>query len=1416
MLKIDNIAGRFTAGCLITVMGALPPAAAFADASSGSSGDPAAEEDRPYQYGAHASGTGAQEFQDIDSTTTVREGKSRNLENRGSLEGNLDKAQTDIKTLFQDVPFEFSASGDGTISIRSGNMESGLSVQDKDFADLGGDEEKQLLEEAKTVGEQKRISAAADKGNQVAASGQGDTAGQSAARARILYGISQSNVINGTVDLSNDPDINILRNALDPENPNSVLNTFSDACKEGFEYTTSSKTVYSGENKTCLKYLNTSASCTVKHEYDVKVISEVSPVYPIALKPCVCQSHDQSCTDESLKKCVNFSVGYSQDNYLKPEAGCLGYRRIGKIRIDSPDALEKVVLDNAEWDDVLALYVYKEDETPDYAHPVWKTRPQLPVRNYWYAPGENAGSEEMVGVNGSQGGVIARTLPPEPHPDMENLCKLKTVNGSCLAPWLIFKELRSVCNAGGCGGANSMHTEKYLAPAVDIFTGQQVDDPANGNVTDCEFYGSAGKPANDITQYFKNASEGDVYNIELIVTVSGAGDGYLHFRAEYDPSKAILTDTWTPDECIRIANGIDWESKTQEGLVYCSSLPENMTETEDGDYCAVLENGHSICGSAFPASPFNNVRGYDEASGEYVMTEINPLCREVRVSGESVLSPSEDYLDQSCDELLKKAEAEGKSCSMKKSVCKQTTREADEIDYEAAGIEITGEGAGNCYLREYTYNCGTYEEVPVTAVTKKTSCIDMIKSCEGGSCVGFDDDQNFTQDLARTSAVLQAVDFMVQDMTCAGTGETEEEQAETQECEIFRGEKSQCHIFDTKATYQNCCKDMTGANVNSYISTLLKVSRLVSSKQMLGGLIDKLDPLNVTSKTLDKSISITEAIHAKQLSWVDSITGVEGSGAFSENVAIVVLAAVYEEAIQEFIQKLVQKVAVSILEGVGGVAGKVGADSAKKAAEDLANSIGKQGAEAAAEQAGGEFLSAVGSAVSIVGTVYMIYSMVDMALKMIFKCDKDDFMTASNRALKKCTEVGSSCKLKVLGKCVDRYYHYCCYSSPLARIINEQIALTGQLGRTYPDKSCRGISVDDLSNLDWDKIDLTEWTQLIISAGEYQFNEDQQKAQEALAEQQRSEMAANANRANSMASEPVDELVNQYRDRYNDPSIMAAYVSLPADVRAEIEHREYLYEVEAQVAARHEASAAGDQAYIIWSQLPAETQAEITKLEGQIQKEYLDSYSNLSVKEKMQVDQVTGMLTDEHSSAAAFEQSTVIKTTDPESEAAGNAVIATQMNLGLQDYCKLSVKQAARAITEYRVDITNNAYDAVKDAYISDSYSAGVTQLIKNHQKEKCLSGSYKIAMKAATVENITGADSVLDINKSSAHPDLCNEGDDCHRQSARTQLENTLENLQESGGYKTLEEYRRDVEDRTPYDVNGAGMVFSSEGQGE
>ncbi|MDV5555431.1 conjugal transfer protein TraN [Enterobacter hormaechei] len=41
----------------------------------------------------------------------------------------------------------------------------------------------------------------------------------------------------------------------------------------------------------------------------------------------------------------------------------------------------------------------------------------------------------------------------------------------------------------------------------------------------------------------------------------------------------------------------------------------------------------------------------------------------------------------------------------------------------------------------------------------------------------------------------------------------------------------------------------------------------------------------------------------------------------------------------------------------------------------------------------------------------------------------------AKRALKNCTYVGSYCKSKVLGACIEKEKAYCCFNSPLSRII---------------------------------------------------------------------------------------------------------------------------------------------------------------------------------------------------------------------------------------------------------------------------------------------------------------------------------------------------------------------------------------------
>jgi len=76
----------------------------------------------------------------------------------------------------------------------------------------------------------------------------------------------------------------------------------------------------------------------------------------------------------------------------------------------------------------------------------------------------------------------------------------------------------------------------------------------------------------------------------------------------------------------------------------------------------------------------------------------------------------------------------------------------------------------------------------------------------------------------------------------------------------------------------------------------------------------------------------------------------------------------------------------------------------------------------------------------------------------------------------KCHYVGSYCAEKWLGVCVQRKKTFCCYSSPLARIIIE--AAHEQLNIPWGDPkhpNCRGLTPEEFQRLDFSRIDFSEW-----------------------------------------------------------------------------------------------------------------------------------------------------------------------------------------------------------------------------------------------------------------------------------------------------------------------------------------------------
>ncbi|MFA6396059.1 MAG: conjugal transfer protein TraN [Sulfurimonas sp.] len=75
-----------------------------------------------------------------------------------------------------------------------------------------------------------------------------------------------------------------------------------------------------------------------------------------------------------------------------------------------------------------------------------------------------------------------------------------------------------------------------------------------------------------------------------------------------------------------------------------------------------------------------------------------------------------------------------------------------------------------------------------------------------------------------------------------------------------------------------------------------------------------------------------------------------------------------------------------------------------------------------------------------------------------------------------CTAVGEYCSSKVLGQCVQKKKTYCCFGSPLARVIQE--GGRPQLGLSWgtpesPD--CRGFTPAEFQKIDFSKVDFSDW-----------------------------------------------------------------------------------------------------------------------------------------------------------------------------------------------------------------------------------------------------------------------------------------------------------------------------------------------------
>ena len=522
--------------------------------------------------------------------------------------------------------------------------------------------------------------------------------------------------------------------------------------------------------------------------------------------------------------------------------------------------------------------------------------------------------------------------------------------------------------------------------------------------TSCENDGSPTVwVGHDITDYFRTAGEKQV----LLALIQGGnqGGGTVKIRIRFDPSQAVVADTWEDDPaCLDLVKAIG--DGACEGAIQCAAMPD-LT-----DGCIPITGG-SICAEDLQPSP---------------VAGISSLCQRVTVSA-NCSGFYQGQMDCWTDPqgVLQCPYNQGGVATD----C--TALEADpNCGFLSSSCVKYAQGAsGLCYVFEETWDCGTLHSIPVLERISTLDCAGPVR-CMGEDCL--DTIPEASDDFAAAAAALEAAQLAASDMDC--TGGT---------CVVFSGEAMECK--KAVGGIVNCCTTPDGISLADYLSLVFAMGKLDNA--LMG--LDAGNTLRGSWETLRSPLtSAWSEVTRSFTSVANNLMGKTAAEA-SDALAQVSLDA-FKQAVMrqtaQWVADLFGEAAANSLFTVNGGAAFVGGNL-----------------QAGSIQLGG----LIGTALSWVMAAYMIYTVVVILIQLIWTCEEDEFELGAKRELKSCHHVGSYCKSKVLTACIERRTAYCCFNTPLARILNEQIR--PQLGRGWGEADapdCSGIAVSDFARVDWD------------------------------------------------------------------------------------------------------------------------------------------------------------------------------------------------------------------------------------------------------------------------------------------------------------------------------------------------------------
>ena len=601
----------------------------------------------------------------------------------------------------------------------------------------------------------------------------------------------------------------------------------------------------------------------------------------------------------------------------------------------------------------------------------------------------------------------------------------------------------------------------------------------------------------DVTALVKSSSS----NVMTMFMDYTGAIPYVQMEVEYDPSLVVKYDEWTDATCASYAQAV--HSGSLKGTVECTYYRPSIP-TQDANATHVFLNGMKISKdyiSSFAGLSFN--------------------CATAKVTVEPSQFKDKDGNATSlpsCDQYQKQG-------------CSQSTISCEKYDSD-----------NNCVLQKNIYDCGydKAEDVPTTESSYK--CPGPI-SCAGDDCVNIMVGDS-SSDWSKALGLMQMTQQGTNDVDCTFSGDTSSldpnkplnEQGSVQ-CLIWKGEEKKCKIFYTNgglgAAGNDCCDGSNATtDIAQYIKNQAHMFKLEGVQDVVksGNFSNvKVDLVWHNNTNIKPSEMITNGLWSVGWNMLVNFTGVgqkfqqitdnltdpivnrlnnlipyagdvfRGSIYFGEQLIINAVGQYVKQVVSQILSEVYKAVAREIATAFGsGAGGEFVKEGAKEAGKKVGETIAKNGVMEA-------FSSFCKYVVPVIGWIYAIYKGVQMVINIATKCHDEDFELQNDIHLQKCDYVSRYCSMKnpghfvggFVGGCLQWTQVYCCFDSPLSRILNKQVRYAQRgcpnlwpyaipacaFGFGKKHAICNGITLDEIKKVDWEKIDLTEWLNLLSISG---------------------------------------------------------------------------------------------------------------------------------------------------------------------------------------------------------------------------------------------------------------------------------------------------------------------------------------------